>query len=159
MFIPIEGAFQLMQETAPLLWHKAKDEKVLIVSQMSLSVVLNMVLIAWRQHDQQRNIEEVYDTASELMTAISNWMQTYTKLGEAIEKVGGEYRESTRKLTESNQSVVKKIAKLERLRVTPKRSKAAVKSGGRKGLAKPDSIIPPALAPAPDDEEDISEES
>ena len=159
MFIPIEGAFQLMQETAPLLWHKAKEEKVLIVSQMSLSVVLNMVLIAWRQHDQQRNIEEVYDTAAELMSAINNWMQTYVKLGEAIKKVEGEYSESTRQLKESNQSVIKKIGKLERLRVAPKRSKAAVKSGGRKGLGKPESIIPPALAPVPDDDEEISEES
>jgi len=145
MFIPIEAAFQLMQQEAPLLWQKAKDEKVLIVSQMSLSVVLNMVLIAWRQHDQQRNIEEVYGTAAELMTALGNWMETYTKLGDAIEKAGAEYRESTRQLKESNQSVVKKIAKLEKLRVSPKRSRAAVKSGGRKGLAA-ESVIPGVLA-------------
>ena len=145
MFIPIEAAFQLMQQQAPLLWQKARDEKVLIVSQMSLSIVLNMVLIAWRQHDQQRNIEEVYSTAGELMTALGNWMETYLKLGEAIEKAGAEYRESTRQLKGSNQSVVKKIAKLEKLRVSPKRSRAAVKSGGRKGLS-PESVIPAVLA-------------
>lgn len=151
MFIPIEAAFQLMQQEAPLLWQKAKDEKVLIVSQMSLSVVLNMVLIAWRQHDQQRNIEEVYGTAAELMTALGNWMETYTKLGDAIEKAGAEYRESTRQLRESNQSVVKKIAKLEKLRVSPKRSRAAVKSGGRKGPGA-ESVIPAVLAQdLPDD--------
>ncbi|MCR5561656.1 MAG: DNA recombination protein RmuC [Bacteroidales bacterium] len=147
MFIPIEGAFQLMQQEAPLLWQKARDERVLIVSQMSLSVVLNMVLIAWRQHDQQRNIEEVYGTAAELMSALGNWMDTYARLGDAIEKVGGAYRESTRQLKESNQSVVKKIAKLEKLRVGPKRSRAAVKAGGRKGVsAASESIIPAVLA-------------
>lgn len=145
MFIPIEAAFQLMQQEAPLLWQKARDERVLIVSQMSLSVVLNMVLIAWRQHDQQRNIEEVYNTAAELMSALGNWMDTYTRLGEAIGKVSSAYGESTRQLKESNQSVIKKIAKLEKLRVSPKRSRAAVKSSGRKGLA-PESVIPSVLA-------------
>lgn len=146
MFIPIEAAFQLMQQEAPLLWQKAREEKVLIVSQMSLSVVLNMVLIAWRQHDQQRNIEEVYDTAAELMSALGNWMDTYARLGDAIEKVGGAYRESTRQLRESNQSVVKKIAKLEKLRVSPKRSRAAIKAGGRKSVSTAESIIPTVLA-------------
>ena len=148
MFIPIEAAFQLMQQEAPLLWQKAREERVLIVSQMSLSVVLNMVLIAWRQHDQQRNIEEVYDTAAELMSALGNWMDTYARLGDAIEKVGGAYRESTRQLKESNQSVVKKISKLEKLRVAPKRSRAAVKAGGRKavGPASAESVIPAVLA-------------
>ena len=145
MFIPIEAAFQLMQQEAPLLWQKARDERVLIVSQMSLSVVLNMVLIAWRQHDQQRNIEEVYSTAAELMSALGNWMDTYARLGEAIGKVSSAYGESTRQLKESNQSVIKKIAKLEKLRVSPKRSRAAVKSSGRKGLA-PESVIPSVLA-------------
>lgn len=152
MFIPIEAAFQLMQQEAPLLWQKAREEKVLIVSQMSLSVVLNMVLIAWRQHDQQRNIEEVYDTAAELMSALGNWMDTYARLGDAIEKAGGAYRESTRQLKESNQSVVKKIAKLEKLRVAPKRSRAAVKAGGRKAVGSSESVIPAVLAQdMPDD--------
>lgn len=146
MFIPIEAAFQLMQQEAPLLWQKAREERVLIVSQMSLSVVLNMVLIAWRQHDQQRNIEEVYGTAAELMTAIGNWMGTYVKLGETIKKVHDAYDESTRQLQESNQSVVKKIAKLEKLRVAPKRSRAAVKAGGRKAVGTAESVIPTILA-------------
>ncbi len=152
MFIPIEGAFQLMQQEAPLLWQKAKDERVLIVSQMSLSVVLNMVLIAWRQHDQQRNIEEVYGTASELMSAINNWLDTYARLGEAIKKVSDSYGESTRQLRSSNQSVIKKIAKLEKLHVTPRRSRAAVKSSGRKVVGGPESVIPAVLAQDEPDE-------
>ena len=145
MFVPIEAAFQLMQQEAPMLWHRAKEHKVLIVSQMSLTVVLNMVLIAWRQHDQRQNTEEVFSTASELMTAIRNWLETYTKLGASIKKLNVDYDESTRQLTDSNQSVVKKIGKLEKLRVSPKRSKAAVKAGGRQALGA-ESVIPSELA-------------
>ncbi len=38
MFIPIEGAFRLMLDADPLLWQVAKDNKVLIVSQMTLII-------------------------------------------------------------------------------------------------------------------------
>jgi len=151
MFIPIEGAFRLMQEEAPLLWQQAKNQGVLIVSQMSLAIVLNMVLIAWRQHDQQKNINEVYQTASELMTALQKWMESYTKIGDYLGKLNQSYSDSTKALKESSQSVVKKIGKLEKLRVTPKRSKAATKTSGRMVGGK-ESIIPAILAQdSPDD--------
>lgn len=51
MFIPIEGAFRLMLEEDPMLWQTAKDNNVLIVSQMTLIIVLNMIQMAWKQAD------------------------------------------------------------------------------------------------------------
>ncbi len=151
MFIPVENAFILMEQEAPLLWQEARNKGVLIVSQMSLSVVLNMVLIAWRRQDQQRNIEEVYNTAGELMSVLQNWMESYARIGENLDKVTAAYNESTRQLKESNQSVIKKISKLEKLRVTPKRSKAGVKSSGRM-VGGRESIIPAVLAQENPDE-------
>lgn len=145
MFIPVENAFRLMQEEAPLLWQQAKDQGVLIVSQMSLSIVLNMVLVAWRQFDQQKNIQEVFKTASELMSALENWMGEYSRVGERLEQLNRAYGESTRLLKESSQSVVRKIDKLERLGATKKRSNAGIKAGGRK-IGGRESIIPAALS-------------
>ena len=145
MFIPVENAFRLMQEEAPLLWQQAKDQGVLIVSQMSLAIVLNMVLVAWRQFDQQRNIQEVFKTASELMSALENWMGEYARIGERLEQVNKSYSESTRLLKESSQSVVRKIDKLEKLGATKKRSNAGIKAGGRMVGGK-ESVIPKALA-------------
>ncbi|MBQ2331951.1 MAG: DNA recombination protein RmuC, partial [Bacteroidales bacterium] len=98
MFVPIENAFRLMQEEEPLLWQQAKNQGVLIVSQMSLAIVLNMILVAWRQFDQQRNIQEVFKTASELMSALENWMGEYAKMGERLEALNKSYGESTRML-------------------------------------------------------------
>ena len=145
MFIPIENAFRLMQEEEPLLWQQAKNQGVLIVSQMSLAIVLNMILVAWRQFDQQRNIQEVYKTASELMSVLENWMAEYVKMGEKLREVGRTYDETTRLLSGSSQSVVKKIAKLEKLGATRKRSNAALKSGGRMTGSR-GSVIPTQLA-------------
>jgi len=152
MFIPIENAFRLMQEEEPLLWQQAKNQGVLIVSQMSLAIVLNMILVAWRQFDQQRNIQEVYKTASELMTVLENWMGEYVKVGDKLKDLSKSYGESTRLLSESNQSVVKKIAKLEKLGATRKRSNAGLKSGGRM-IGGKSSIIPSELAQGLEEEE------
>lgn len=152
MFIPIENAFRLMQEEEPLLWQQAKNQGVLIVSQMSLAIVLNMILVAWRQFDQQRNIQEVFKTASELMSALENWMGEYVKVGERLEALNKSYGESTRMLKESSQSVVKKVAKLEKLGATRKRSNAALKTGGRM-IGGRESVIPTMLAPEQESED------
>ena len=152
MFIPIENAFRLMQEEEPLLWQQAKNQGVLIVSQMSLAIVLNMILVAWRQFDQQRNIQEVFKTASELMSALENWMGEYAKMGERLEALNKSYGESTRMLKESSQSVVKNVAKLEKLGATRKRSNAALKTGGRM-IGGRESVIPTMLAPEQESED------
>lgn len=154
MFIPMEGAFRLMLEEAPTLWQRAKDAKVLIVSQMNLMIVLNMILMSWRQHDQEKNIREVYDTASELMSQLKNWMDSFVKVGDSLEGALTAYNDSKKKLTESNQSVVRKIDKLERLKLSPKRSNARIKAGARM-VGGQESIIPMKLADGLDRDEAV----
>ena len=144
MFIPVEGAFRLMLEEDPLLWQVAKDNNVLIVSQMTLVIVLNMIQMAWKQANQEKNIAEVYKTAEELMSQLSGWMASYVKIGESLEKARGAYGDATKKLTESNQSVIKKIQKLEKLGLAPKKSQGKIKTTGRS--MGPESIIPAVLS-------------
>ena len=145
MFIPIEGAFRLMLEEDPMLWQVAKDNNVLIVSQMTLVIVLNMIQMAWKQANQEKNIAEVYKTAEELMSQLGGWMDGYVKVGELLGKTRSAYDDATKKLTGSNQSVIKKIQKLERLGLSPKRSQGRIKTTVR--THGPESIIPQALSP------------
>lgn len=158
MFIPVEGAFRLMLEEAPLLWQRARDAKVLIVSQMNLMIVLNMILLSWKQHDQEKNIQKVYDTASELMSQLRNWLDSFVKVGDMLGKAGDAYSEAKKKLMDSNQSVIRKIDKLEKLKIAPKRSAGKLKAGGRT-VAGVESVIPKELADGLDDEPENAEES
>ncbi|MBQ8061074.1 MAG: DNA recombination protein RmuC [Bacteroidales bacterium] len=152
MFIPVEGAFRLMLEEDPLLWQVAKDNNVLIVSQMTLIIVLNMIQMAWKQANQEKNIAEVYKTAEELMSQLSGWMASYVKIGESLEKARGAYGDATKKLSESNQSVIKKIQKLEKLGLSPKKSQGRIKTTGR--ILGQESIIPQTLSPSEEPLED-----
>ncbi len=154
MFIPMEGAFRLMLDQAPTLWQRAKDAKVLIVSQQNLMIVLNMILMSWRQHDQEKNIAEVYKTAGEMMGQLKNWMDAFVKVGDYIGKAQSAYDDSRQKLMDSSQSVIRKIDKLERLKLAPKRSNAKIKAGARV-VAGQESIIPSELAGGLEQEETI----
>ena len=143
MFIPIEGAFRLMLEEDPLLWQVAKDNKVLIVSQMTLIIVLNMIKMAWKQHEQEKNIADVYKTAEELMSQIKSWLDAFEKTGTYLDKAAAAFTDAKKKLSDSNQSVVKKIDKLEKLGLSPKRSGARLKTGAR--LSSEASVVPTSL--------------
>lgn len=149
MFIPVEGAFRLMLEEDPMLWQVAKDNNVLIVSQMTLVIVLNMIQMAWKQANQEKNIAEVYKTAEELMSQLNGWMANYAKIGESLEKAMASYKDSTSKLKDSSQSVIRKIQKLEKLGLSPKKSQARIKTTGR--TQGPESIIPASLSPEEDE--------
>lgn len=131
MFVPMEGAFRLMLEEDPMLWQAAKANNVLIVSQMTLTIVLNMIQMSWKQYNQEKNIAEVYKTAEELMGQLKGWMESYAEVGKFLDKARNSYDDSKHKLVDSNQSVVKKIGKLERLGLAPKRSNAKLKTGAR----------------------------
>ncbi len=146
MFIPMEGAFRLMLEEDPLLWQTAKDNNVLIVSQMTLIIVLNMIQMAWKQADQEKNIADVYRTAEELMGQLKGWMDSYVAVGSLLDKAQEAYRTSTDKLSGNNQSVLKKIRKLENLGLAPKKSKGKISTSARRKGA--ESIIPAVLEPA-----------
>lgn len=156
MFIPIEGAFTLMLEEDPQLWQAAKDNNVLIVSQMTLVIVLNMIQMAWKQADQEENIAAVYRTAEELMSQLNGWMSSFESVGDYLAKASEAYSSSRKKLCESNQSVIKKIKKLENLGLSPKRSRAKVKAGARKSGA--ESIIPQSFLTGGPEAEDADEE-
>lgn len=141
MFIPNDGAFLLMLDKAPKLWQEARERKVLIVSQMNLVVVLNMIQMVWKQSEREKNMDAIVSAASELMSKLESWMSVYVGIGDKIEGLSKAYDNSKKELTGSSQSVVKKIAKLERLGATRKLNsvKATSRKSGR------ESIIPASL--------------
>ena len=91
--------------------------------------------IDWKK--QAENIKEIGGIVGELLKE-TDWKD----VGNALKKATASYEESRKKLIESNQSVVKKIGKLERLGLAPKRSTAKIKTGTRLSPTGKESIIP-----------------
>lgn len=153
MFIPMEGAFRLMMDEEPLLWQAAKDANVLIVSPTTLVVTLNMIEMSWKQYAQEKNIEAVYQTAGEMMSQIKAWLDSFVKIEENLGRANSAYEEAKKKLITSNQSVIKKIEKLEKTyQVSVRRSsRGRLDVSGRK--TGPESVIPRQLDPGESEEE------
>jgi len=159
MFVPSEGAFRLMLEDAPELWQQARRSNVLIVSQMTLMVVLNMIQMSWRQKEQEDNIAAVYKTAGELMKYISDWMENFEKVGSSLDAAQKAYAQATSKLSGGSRSVVRKIRDLEKMGISPLRQTKKIKSSSQKGDSL--SVVPQSLLPQSDEYEntDIYEEN
>ncbi len=149
MFIPTEGAFRLMLEQAPTLWQEAKDSGVLIVSQMTLIIVLNMIQMSWNQHRQEKNIANVYSSATTLMSQLRGWLEEYVKVGESLDKAVGAYNASRTKLTgrqgalKKGDSVISNIRKLEDagLNAPPQRGRLSTRVSATPGTIIPQSIL------------------
>lgn len=143
MFIPMEGAFRLMLDEDPTLWQVARENNVLIVSQMTLVIVLNMITMSWKQHNQEKDIARVYSAAEGLMSQLKNWMDSFVEIGKSLESATKAYDTARKRLSDSDQSVIKKIGRLEEMGLKPKRSKSRITSKTR--LPEQGSIIPGAL--------------
>ena len=129
----------------------AKDNNVLIVSQMTLIIVLNMIQMAWRQADQEKNIAEVFKTGEELMSQIRGWLSADEKIGAALNDAQSAFNDASSKLSESNQSVVKKIQKREKLGLASRKSRGKINPGA--SIPKPESVIPASIYPEGEFEE------
>ncbi len=153
MFIPNEGAFTLMMNESPRLWHEARARNVYIVSQQTLIILLNMVQLMWKESDSVKNVESIVKSAQELMSYLGQWMNEYEKIGKQIDTLSKTYESSTNKLINGKQSVVQKIRKLEKLGAAPKHK--AVKGSDRLGEAT--TVIPTSLSPETPDLEEVDD--
>ena len=77
------------------------------------------------------------------MGQLKGWLASHAKMGAALKQAADAYSEATDKLSDNNQSVIKKIQKLEKLGLSPKRSQGRIKTTSR--TMGPESIIPTSL--------------
>ena len=82
MFIPNEGALQLMRDIEPSLWYEAYNQKVIITSELSLFSLLKMIENYWAQVVQQRNQEKIIVAAENMLNRLGDLF----KMVEDIEK-------------------------------------------------------------------------
>ena len=115
MFVPVEGAFQLALSEDPTLWNEAKDKGVIIVSQMTLMIVLNLIQMSWRQHAQQEHIEKVYATAEGLLGAFEKWKESFEKVGSSLQRACDSYDDARKRLTSSRGNVLSRVETLRTL--------------------------------------------
>ena len=123
MFIPNEGAFQLMREAEPSLWYEAYSNKIIITSELSLFSLLKMIENFWIQVEQQKNMDDIVKAAENMLARVGEFYKIVTDLEEQFAKVQGKFADAKKKLHDGRQSIAVSARQLVKLGVKPDQSK------------------------------------
>ena len=125
MFIPSEGPYHLAMISEPSLWNTAFLRKVLIISPVNLMALLKIIHIAWTRDEQNRNQQEILETASEMLDRLYAFYADFDEIGKSLTATAKKFEAAEHRLKQEgrNRSVVLSGEKLKRLGVRLTRAK------------------------------------
>lgn len=122
MFVPLDGAVQLIMSEAPEIWSEAFGKRVYIASTQSLIAALKIIELTWRHIRQERNTEKILAEATKLVERVGQFYEEFEDFGEALEKAQGKYRKVMDKVKDGRQSILGAGRNLEDLGVRAKKA-------------------------------------
>lgn len=105
MFIPNEGALQLMRELEPSLWYEAYNQKVIIASELSLFSLLKMIENYWAQVEQQRNQDKIIKAAVNMLERVAALYEMIEDVEKAFKTVENKFESVKSKMMVGRQSI------------------------------------------------------
>eukprot|EP00903_Cladosiphon_okamuranus_P004399 g4397.t1 len=91
MFVPVEPAYLLALQKDPSLFQQAYDKGVVMVSPTTLMVTLKTVASIWRYEKQNRNAQEIADSAGGLYDQFMLLIESLDDLGKKIDSAQKSY--------------------------------------------------------------------
>ena len=107
MFIPNYGAYQLAKMEDKDIFAKAFKQNVLITTEETLIPFLRLIRTAWKQKAQMENIEEIISAATDMVNRVGIFCHANAELEKDLEDVLDGFRENTKRLVDSKQSIVR----------------------------------------------------
>jgi len=99
LFVPIEPAFAVALNNDNLLYNKAFEKNIVIVTPTTLLATLRTIDSMWNNEKQQRNAIEIAIQAGRLYDQFVNLTDDLIKVGNQLKTVQGSYDTSMKKLT------------------------------------------------------------
>ncbi len=126
MFIPSEAPHQAAMAADPGLWRQAFERKVLIVSPVNLMALLQIIRVAWRHDEQERNQAEILKTAGMLLDRLYAFYDTFDEIGRKLGDATKAYESAAGRLKggDGRHGIVAPGEKLKKLGVKMKKERA-----------------------------------
>jgi len=121
MFIPVEPAFAAALRMAPELYDEALRKNVVLTTPTTLLAVLKMIESMWKNEYQQRNVGEILRQATALYEKFKGFSDDLIVLGNKLEDAKKAYNQSMNKLSEGKDNLVRKVERLRKLGLKPKK--------------------------------------
>lgn len=94
MFVPYDAPLAAALEADASLMQFAAQNNVVIVTPLSLMAWLRLVYLAWQHEKEERNREEITNTARELLARMNSYLVAFEKVGKAISSLQDTYEDA-----------------------------------------------------------------
>jgi DNA recombination protein RmuC len=115
LFIPIEGAFLLAQESDRELFIKAYKKNIILVSPSTLLAVLRVIENAWRFEYQNKNAQLIAKKAGELYEKFNSFTKEMQKVDLSLNRAQEAYSDAYKKLSTGKGNLMHKAQELKAL--------------------------------------------
>ena len=122
MFIPIEPAFAVAVNDDNLLYNKAFEKNIVIVTPSTLLATLRTIDTMWNNEKQQQNAIEIARQAGALYDKFEGLVVDLTGVGKKIDAAKTDYSSAMNKLVEGNGNLIGRVEKLKKLGAKAKKS-------------------------------------
>ncbi len=115
LFIPIEPAFAIALNHDTLLYNKAFEKNIVIVTPTTLLATLRTIDSMWTNQKQQENAFEIARLAGTLYDKFEGFVNDLLRIGKKMDEAKTEYSGAMNKLVEGRGNVIVTIEKLKKM--------------------------------------------
>ncbi len=122
LFIPIEPAFAIALNEDTLLYNKAFEKNIVIVTPSTLLATLRTIDSMWANQKQQENAFEIARQAGALYDKFEGFVTDLIKVGKKIDESKIEYSGAMSKLVEGKGNLITSVEKLKKMGAKAKKT-------------------------------------
>jgi len=119
MFIPIEGAFLLLNQTNQNIFEKAFKQNIMLVSPSTLYITLRTIENIWANERQYENAKEISKQAGDLYDKFVGFIEDIENIGKHLDKSQESYQQALNKLKFGKGNLISRANKFLDLGVKP----------------------------------------
>ena len=122
LFIPIESAFAIALNEDALIYNKAFEKNIVIVTPTTLLATLRTIDSMWTNQKQQENALEIARQAGALYDKFEGFIGDLIKIGKKMDEAKIEYGNAMNKLTEGKGNLISSVERLKKMGAKAKKS-------------------------------------
>ncbi|QKF59371.1 DNA recombination protein RmuC [Aliarcobacter lanthieri] len=119
MFIPIEGAFILLNQTNQNIFELALKNNIMLVSPSTLYITLRTIENIWADERQNENAKEISKQAGDLYDKFVAFVEDVESIGNYLNKSQDSYQKAMNKLSSGRGNLISRAEKFLDLGVKP----------------------------------------
>ena len=115
MFIPAEPIFSIAIQDKKMLFEKAWEKKIVIVSPITLYASLKTIASIWNVEKQNRNAEQIAKASGALYDKFCGFLNDMEKINTGIKSIGSSYDSAFNKLSSGKGNLIQKVENIKKL--------------------------------------------